>query len=82
MSNNESLENGLIVLGSLLGISQLESILGIILLSVQVILVLWKCGRKIYESVKDKRLKDVDEALKDAQEELEELKDNLKDKGE
>ncbi len=80
MSNNENLENGLIIFGSLLGVSQLESILGIILLSVQVILILWKCGKRIYNSIKNKKLKDVDNALKDAQDELEELKDSIKNK--
>ena len=53
----------------------IETILGIIILSVQVILILWKLGKKIYEAIKKKKYGEVEAALNEAKGELENLKE-------
>lgn len=70
------LENITIALGVMFGISNIESILGIILLAMQVGLILWKVGYKIYLRIKYKQLDKIQDDIEKAMDELEQIKNN------
>ena len=78
--NLNVLEDVLIVGGTAISLSMIQTILGIIILSVQIILILWKAGLRIYKAIKNKKVDDVEDALKDAKGELESLKENTNGK--
>ena len=65
-------ENVLTVFGVTLGLAQIEQILGIVLLSVQVVLILVRVGLKIYKHVKEGKL---DEAIATAEEGKHDIED-------
>ena len=69
----DKLENALVLVGSYIGLSQIESILGIVILSFQVVLVLYKMGYKLYEKIKNKKFDEVDDVIKEGVDELEDL---------
>ena len=69
------LEDVTIVGGVAIGISTIETILGIIILSVQLAIILYKGIRKIIELVKQKKYDEIDDALKKTKDQLEDLKD-------
>ena len=71
------LENGLIALGAAFGVTQIQTILGIIILSLQVGLMLYKIGLKVYEKIKDKKYDEVPEIVDEGLNKLEEFKNNL-----
>lgn len=48
----DAIENGLIAVGTVFGIANVDTILGIIMLSIQVILLIIKLAIKIFNSVK------------------------------
>ena len=73
------LEDVSIVFGVTIGISQIETILGIIVLTFQIILILVKCGNKIYHHIKDKDVKGVETDLQETIDELEKISDKNKD---
>lgn len=73
----DKLENTLIVLGSAIGIAQLDTILGIIIMSLQIILVLYKLGVKVATKIKDGKYKDLEDDIKDAKDDLDKIRDNL-----
>lgn len=72
-------EDALIILGASIGISNLDTILGIIVLSFQIILILWKFGYKVYNLVNKKKYDKIDDAIKEVIEEVDELKDRKDD---
>ena len=78
--NLNVLEDVLIVGGTAISLSMIQTILGIIILSVQIILILWKAGLRIYKAIKNKKVDDVDDALEDAKGELESLKNKTNGK--
>ena len=69
------LEDVTIVGGVAIGISTIETILGIIILSVQLAIILYKGIRKIIELVKQKKYDEIDDALNKTKDQLEDLKD-------
>lgn len=71
-----SIENATIALGVAFGISNIESVLGIILLALQVGLILWKVGYKVYLRIKYKQLDKIQKDIEDAMNELEHIKNN------
>ena len=71
-----TIENTTIALGVAFGISNIESILGIILLGLQVGLILWKVGYKVYLRIKYKQLDKIQKDIEDAMTELEQIKNN------
>ena len=73
------MEDVSIVFGVTIGIAQIETILGIIVLAFQIILILYKCGMKIYEHIKNKDVKGIETDLKETIDELENLSDKNKD---
>ena len=75
MKHINVLEDVLIAGGIAISLPQIESILGIIILSVQVILILYKAIRKIIDAVKKKNYDEIENTLKETQDQLEDLKD-------
>ena len=75
MKHINVLEDVLIAGGVAISLPMIESILGIIILSVQVFLILWKAGKKIYQAIKNKKYDEIDDTLKETQDQLEDLKD-------
>ena len=75
MKHINVLENVSIVCGVAVSLPLIESILGIIILCVQIILILWKLGYKIYQLIKQKKYDEIQNTLEDAKGELENLKD-------
>lgn len=71
-----SIENATIALGVAFGITNIESVLGIILLALQVGLILWKVGYKVYLRIKYKQLDKIQKDIEDAMNELEQIKNN------
>lgn len=69
-------ENTTIALGVAFSIYNIESILGIILLVMQVGLILWKVGYKIYLRIKYKQLDKIQDDIEKAMNELEQIKNN------
>lgn len=69
------LEDVTIVGGVAVSLSMLQTILGIIILSVQIVLILYKGIRKIIDLVKKKKYDEVDDALDEVKDQLEDLKD-------
>lgn len=74
MKHINVLEDALIVGGITISITMIYQILGIVILSFQIILILIKAGIKIYNLVKQKKYKEVEECIDDAKGELENLK--------
>lgn len=72
-------EDVLIGAGIMVSLIDIQTILGIILLVVQISLILFKGGRKIYESIKNKDADGIETALKDTEEQIKSLSDKNKD---
>ena len=70
------IEDVLIVAGVSISLIDIQTILGIILLSVQVALILFKGGKRIYDAVKKKDTKEIENALEETKDALENLKDS------
>ena len=75
MKHINVLEDVLIVGGVAVSLSMIQTILGIIILSVQVVLILFKGGKKIYDLIKAKKYSEIEDALEETKGELENLKD-------
>lgn len=74
----EKIENGLIVLASLFGLANMESILGIIILAFQIVIILYKFGVKIYNKIKKKEYDILLEDIEQATSELKQLQDEIR----
>ena len=72
------LEDVSIVFGVTIGLSQIQTILGIIVLSFQVILIIFKCVMKIIGHVKNKDVAAIEHDLEETIESLENLSDKNK----
>ena len=72
------LEDVSIVFGVTIGLSQIQTILGIIVLSFQVILIIFKCVMKIIDHVKNKDVTAIEHDLEETIESLENLSDKNK----
>ena len=75
MKHINVLEDFLIIGGTAISLSMIQTILGIVILSCQVVLILIKAGLKIYNLIKEKKYKEVEQCIDDAKGELENLKD-------
>ena len=67
------IESIMLVGGFAIGISNMETIIGIIYLIIQVIILLSKIGLSVYKKLKDKDIKGAIEILDESKEELEDL---------
>lgn len=72
-------EDVLIIGGISISISMIQSILGIIILSFQIALILYKGIRNLVKLIKGKEYDKIEETLKDTTEQLEHLSDKTKD---
>lgn len=60
-------------LGIAISVDQLETILGIVILSVQILIIVVKTSISIYQKVKEKRYNEIKEDLDSAKTEIEEV---------
>ena len=67
----DTVENVLIVAGIAVSLEQIYTILGIVILAVQIILIITKTVIKVIEYVKTKKTDDAVKAIEDAQKEIE-----------
>lgn len=74
----DKLENLSIVLGSLIGLSNIEDILGIIILVFQIILILYKVIKKVIDKIKNKEYNELEEEVEKAIEDLKKAKEDHK----
>lgn len=77
---NNIVDSVLIALGVTFGLNEIESLLGIIILSVQILWIFVKVGIKIYHNIKDNNASGVADNIKDLHDELVDLQEDLKDK--
>lgn len=81
---NTTLENvidsSLIVLTGTIGLQQLESIIGIISVSLSCVWILVKLVIKVYQAVKTKNFTNLENDINKAKEDLEKLKNDLEEK--
>ena len=80
MKHINVLEDVLVVGGITISISMIQSILGIVILSFQILIILFKAGKKIYDLIKNKKYDDIDDALEETKDQLEDLKDKTNGK--
>lgn len=67
------------VFGISVGISQIESILGIVILCVQCAYILYRCIYNIVTSIKNKKYTEIGKSILEFEEELTELLDKLRE---
>lgn len=76
----DKIENALVGVGLTIGIANIEDILGLVLITLQVAIILYKAGVSIYKKVQARKYDDILAELDKAKKELEELKNSLPDK--
>ena len=64
-----------------IGLTDIESVLGITLVLIQLGLILLRCGLSIYDSIKKKELHEVAEILEETSKQTEELVNKITNKG-
>lgn len=77
MKHLSRFENLTVVIGTALGLSQIETILGIILLVVQLAIVLYKGIYAIIKYVKNKEFNELIDDLENIKDELEDIKKDV-----
>lgn len=70
----DKVNDALIVLGAYIGLSQIETILGVIILSFQILLIIYKGVFKIIEKIKNKQYKEISTDIQEITEELDKLR--------
>ena len=73
------LEDVSIVFGVTIGLSQIQTILGIIVLTFQVLLIIYKCVVRIINHAKNKDVNAIQKDLEETIDDLEKLSDKDKD---
>ena len=66
----EPLLNGM---GILVGVSDIENILNIVLLCVSIFAILWRAGYTIYQHIKEKKFDKISDDINNAKDEIENL---------
>lgn len=66
-------ETGLNTLGVLIGVSDIENVLNLVLLIVSIIAILWRAGYAIYQHIRNKRLDKVGDEIEQAKDDIENL---------
>ena len=79
MKNINILEDVSIVFGVTIGLSQIQTILGIIVLTFQVLLIIYKCVVRIINHAKNKDVNAIQKDLEETIDDLEKLSDKDKD---
>lgn len=75
----DKLENVLIGLGTVISITQLDTILGIIIMGLQIILILYRLVMKVIDKVKRGKYDEIPKEIEDAKSDLEDLKERKED---
>ena len=75
----DRVEDVSILIASALGLSQIETLLGIIILVIQLGIIIYKCVFKIIDHFKNKNYQEVVTELEKTKEELEKLKEGIGD---
>lgn len=78
--NVNTFEDCLIASGITISLIDIQTILGIIILSFQVILILIKVGKRVYNAIKKKNINEIEDAINDGKEELTNLSDHVSKK--
>lgn len=66
-------ETGLNTVGVLIGVSDIENVLNLVLLIVSILAILWRAGYTIYQHVRNKRLDKIGDELEKAKDDIEKL---------
>ena len=77
MNGSKIVDNVLIVCGLTVALADIQSVLGIVILSVQILWILAKAIVRIYHAIKEKNEKEVADSLKDLSDDLTGLKNTL-----
>ena len=77
MNGYKTVDGILIAIGLTFAISDIESILGIIILIVQIVWIIAKAVNRIYHAIKEKNEKEAMDSIKDLSEDLTDLKKTL-----
>lgn len=72
----------MIVLTGAVGIQQIESIIGIISVSLSVLWILFKFAFKVYQAIKNKDYSNLENYINKTKEDLEKIKEDLESRGE
>ena len=71
-----SIENVLIGAGVMVALTDIQTIIGIVLMGFEVCLILFKIGYKIYQSIKKGDPNEVIQTIEDGKKEIEDLKNS------
>ena len=74
MKHINVLEDALIIGGTAVSLTMIQTILGIVILSCQVVLILIKAGMKIYQLIKNRKYDEIEQCIDETKGELENLK--------
>lgn len=77
---NNTLSNTLSVITASWGISNIQDILGIIVLILSIMNILWNMIYKIYNNIKNKNYTEIDDNIKNAIDEINNINLNSKEK--
>lgn len=66
-------ETGLNTVGVLIGVSDIENVLNLVLLIVSILAILWRAGYSIYQHVRNKRLDKIGDEIEKAKDDIEKL---------
>ena len=77
MNGSKIVDNILIVCGLTVALADIQSVLGIIILIVQIIWIIAKAVNRIYHAIKEKNEKEAMNSIKDLSEDLTDLKKTL-----
>lgn len=66
-------ETGLNTVGVLIGVSDIENVLNLVLLIVSILAILWRAGYAIYQHVRNKRLDKIGDEIEKAKDDIEKL---------
>lgn len=73
-------ETALNAVGVMIGVSDVENVLNLVLLIVSIIAILWRAGYAIYTHIKNNRLDEVGDELDKAKDDIEKLTKPKEDK--
>ena len=66
-------ETVLNTMGVLIGVSDIENVLNLVLLIVSILAILWRAGYAIYQHVRNKRLDKIGDEIEKAKDDIEKL---------
>lgn len=71
------LEDVFIALGIAISVDQIKTILGIVLLCVQIVWIFVKCGISIYKKIKEKRYSEIESDINELTDEINKVTNNI-----